>query len=122
MIPLAVSSPTAAHQRNGAAVLFLNGLNVGMVQAGGGDTSWGFGTFSPNESFGQYAPLFGAWSVLMHAEDDAPRLSREAVLELARFEEALDAIKVHLFFPSEQQTVRVAQLTIEGNQLEWKEY
>jgi hypothetical protein len=121
MIP-ASPTPAAAHKRSGTAVLFLNDQEVGTVHAHGGDTSWGFGEFSPNDTFSFYAPLFGAWSVLMHAEDDSDRLSREAAIELAKAEETLAALRARLFFPQDQQHIRIAELTIDGDKLEWKEY
>jgi len=122
MITPAESSPRVAHKRRGHAVLYLNGQAVGTVQAHGGDTSWGFGEFVPNDKFSAYAPFFGTWSVLMHAEDDFNRLSREAKEELAKAEEMLDSIKAKLLFTKDNEHVHVAQLTIEGDRLEWKEY
>jgi hypothetical protein len=121
MIPN-VARPLAAHQRHGRAVLFINGQDVGTVDASGGDASWGFGRFNPNSCFSIYAPLFGAWSLLMHAEDEGKSLSRDAAVELAKVEAALDSIRSSLFFVQDQQRVAVAQLIIEGDQLEWKEY
>ena len=122
MITPAESTSRVAGKRKGPAVLFLDGKAVGMVHAQGGDTSWGFGKFIPNDSFSAYAPLFGTWSVLMHAEDEIDRLSREAREELAKAEEMLDSLKARLFFASNNEHVRVAQLTIDGDRLEWKEY
>jgi hypothetical protein len=121
MIP-ASTNPGAAHKRSGVAVLFLNDQEVGTVKASGGDTSWGFGQFSPNDSFSFYAPLFGTWSVMMHAEDDSDHMSRIAARSVAKHEELLAALKARLFFPQDQQHIRIAELTIDGDQLEWKEY
>ena len=82
----------------------------------------GFGEFVPNESFSAFAPIFGMWSLLMHADDDRDRLSRDTIEELAKAEAILDSIKVQLEFVDEPTRVDVATLTIEGNQLEWKEF
>jgi hypothetical protein len=122
MIPPAQAKPAAAHKRKGHAILILNDREVGTVHANGGDTSWGFGEFSPNDAFATYAPIFGTWSVLMHAEDGDDRLSRDAKIELAKLEEVLDSVKARLFFTSDNELVHVAQITIDGNRLEWKEY
>jgi len=122
MIKPAEPARRVAHHRKGRAILFLNGQEVGTVQAHGGDTTWGFGEFVPNENFSAYAPYFGMWSLLMHAEDEFNRLTRDAKKELARAEEMLDTMKVGLYFPNDNEHVRVAQITIEGDRLEWKEY
>jgi len=108
--------------RSGPAILLLNGEPVGMVHAKGWDTSWGFGDFSPNEAFSHYAPVFGMWSLLMHADDDSDRLSRDTIEELAKAEALLDSIKAQLVFLEDQHRVDVAQLTIDQDKLEWKEY
>ena len=96
------------------------GKPVGRVDVKGWEDSWGLGEFSPAEHFSSYAPLFGLWSLLMHA--DEKRLSREASQELSLAESQLDAIKVRLFFLQNEEWVDVAQLTIDGQLLEWKEY
>jgi hypothetical protein len=91
------------------------------VHAKGWTTSWGFGDFIPNEAFSDFAPIYGTWSLLMHAEDDRDRLSRETVEELSKAEAILDSIKAQLVFVDDEQTIDVATVTIDGNQLEWKE-
>jgi hypothetical protein len=121
MIRPASSSRHHSH-RSGRAILFLNGQAVGMVDTKARDTSWYFADFSPNAAFSQYAPIYGAWSLLMHAEGDDGRLSREHAEELSRAEAMLDRIKAQLVFVEDQQRVDVAQLTIDQDQLEWKEY
>jgi hypothetical protein len=111
-----------ARKRQGPAILFLNDQPVGEVQVTGGDFSWGFGRFVPSPEFAQFAPLYGTWSVLMHAEDDQSKLSRDAAAELARAEALIDSVKARLRFLNEDQHVHIAQLTIDGDRLEWKEF
>jgi hypothetical protein len=119
MIP---PSSRRSQHRSGSATLLLNGKAVGTVNTTGWNTSWGFGEFIPNEAFSDFAPVFGAWSLLMHAEDDRDRLSRDTIEELAKAEAMLDSIKAQLEFVDEAVRVDVATLTIDGNQLEWKEF
>ncbi len=123
MVP-PVSKRQNSHHRSGPAVLLLNGQEVGTVQTRGWDTSWGFGEFCPNDAFSSYAPLYGMWSLLMHAEDDdaTGRLSRDTIEELAKAEALLASVKAQLVFIENQLRVDVAELTIDGDQLEWKEY
>jgi hypothetical protein len=111
-----------SNHRSGDAILLLNGEEVGVVHAKGWDTSWGFGSFSPNDAFSHYAPIYGTWSLLMHAEGDAGRLSRDAIEELAKAEALVDSIRAQLIFTDDQQRIDVATLTIDGDQLEWKEF
>jgi hypothetical protein len=108
--------------RGSQAVLHLNGQPVGDVMVKGWDGSWGYGDFQPSEPFSNYAPLFGIWSLLIHADNSDERLSRAAADELSQAEARLDAIKTQLFFPKNEQWVTVAQLNIDGELLEWKEY
>ena len=99
----------------------LNGIPVGTVTVTGWDASWGFGRFCPDGGFSQFAPAFGRWSVLMHADGDG-RLSPAASAALARAENAMDAIKARLFFETDGIWVDAFQLNIDGDLLEWKEY
>ena len=62
------------------------------------------------------------WSLLMHADGDRDRLSRETIEELAKAEARLDSIHAKLVFVEDQQQVDVAALTIDGDLLEWKEF
>ena len=82
-----------SNHRSGDAVLLLNGEDVGTVHAKRWTTSWGFGDFSPNEAFANFAPVYGMWSLLMHAEGDRDRLSRDTIEELAKAEAMLDSIR-----------------------------
>ena len=111
-----------ATARGGRAVLHLDGQPVGDVVIKGWDGSWGYGNFVPGERFSDYAVLFGTWSLLMHADSADEKLSDAAAQELMQTETRLDAIKSKLFFPKNQQWVDVAELNIDGELLEWKEY
>jgi hypothetical protein len=111
-----------ARNRGKHAVLYLDGKAVGEVIIKGGDMSWGFGDFQPREEFGTFATVFGHWSLLMHSDGEEGRLSPAVIEELSQAEVMLDQLKARLFFPNEQEWVNVAQLTIDGELLEWKEY
>jgi hypothetical protein len=121
MIPPASSKKSSRHH-SGPAILLLNGEPVGTVRTRGWETSWGFGDFCPNEAFSYYAPVYGMWSLLMHADDETIALSRDAIEELNKAEELLARIKAQLLFTDDQHRIDVAELTIDGDQLEWKEY
>lgn len=110
------------HGRNCNATLLLNGQDVGTVHTRRWSTSWGFGDFSPNTTFSRFAPLYGRWSLLMHAEDDRDQLSRDAIEELAEAEAMLDGIRAQLIFENDPQAIDVATLIIDGDEVEWKEY
>ena len=108
------------------ARLFLNDRDVGTVKVKGWDDSWGFGEFSPGEGFSHFAPRFGAWSLLMHADDgsDDPahgRLSAAAAEELRQVEQEIDRLHAKLFLVGPQEWRPVAQLNIDGPLIEWKE-
>ena len=120
--PSLTSNHQSHHHRSGPAILLLNGEPVGTVQARRWDTSWGFGEFHPNEAFSSYAPMYGMWSLLMHADDQSDRLSRDTIDELNRAEALLASIKAQLVFVEDQHRIDVVELTIDGDQLEWKEY
>jgi hypothetical protein len=102
------------------ARLFINGKEVGLVLVKSAADSWGFGEFSPNEAFAEFAALFGNWSLLMHADDDEKRLSEAAAQELRAVEAALDALKYKLFLQTEQQWMDLSQVNIDGPLIEWK--
>jgi hypothetical protein len=108
--------------RGSRAVLHLDGEAVGDVIVKGWDGSWGYGTFLPSERFSEYAPLYGLWSLLMHADDEDEKLSDAASEELLQAEAQIDAIRTRLYFPKNQQWADVAELNIDGEMLEWKEY
>lgn len=102
------------------ARLFINGTDVGRVILKSLADSWGFGEFTPNDAFEQYAAIFGNWSLLMHAEDDAQTLSGAASEELRAAEYAIDALRARLFVPDRDEWVELSQLNIDGNLIDWK--
>src|SRR5436305_4800568 len=123
MVVQPTQAPVDAKKIRGKhAVLYMDGTPVGTVEVKGCMASWSYGDFTPDAGFSSYAPIFGTWSLLMHADGDTRRLSREASQELSEAEHRLDSIKARLFFPDSSEWVDVAALTIDGALLEWKEY
>jgi hypothetical protein len=100
------------------ADLYLNGKRVGKVHVHGRADSWYFGTFEPADGFAEFATLFGEWSLLLHADND--RLSDAASTELRRIESAIDALRAELHLVESDRWVRLVQLNIDGNLVEWK--
>src|SRR3982750_3508519 len=118
MLPERIHPQTTRGTR---ATLHLNGTCVGDIEVYGGDASWAYGRFTPGESFGDFAPVFGRWSLLMHADEREP-LSRAASEELREAERQMDAVKARVFFPGGGGGDEVAQLNIGGDLIEWKEF
>src|SRR4051812_37557813 len=79
------------------AKLHLNDREVGAVEIKGSDNSWGYGEFRPLPTFAEFAPIFGRWSILMHADEDAEKLSAAASEELRQAEYAMDKLRAKLF-------------------------
>jgi hypothetical protein len=104
----------------GHAELYINDRRVGAVEVQRTEGSWSHGTFRPNEAFGPFAPLFGRWSLLMHADGEYERLSRAAGEELREVECEIDRLHAKLRFAESGRTVRCAQLNIDGVLIEWK--
>jgi hypothetical protein len=116
----------AVRRSQQTARLYLNGRYAGTVKVNGWDNSWGFGEFSPAEGFARYAPRFGAWSLLMHADDGDDdsadgRLSPEAAEELREVENEIDRIHARLFLVGPGEWRNITQLNIDGPLIEWKE-
>ena len=106
--------------------LFLEDREVGTVRVNGWDDSWGFGEFLPGDGFSVFAPRFGAWSLLMHADDgtDDPahgRLSGAASEELRKVEREIDRLHARLYLEGPKEWRRISQLNIDGPLIEWKE-
>ena len=108
---------------NQMARLFLNDTEVGRVIICRREDSWGFGEFEPERSFSEFAPYFGRWSLLMHAEDDAERVSPDALSELREVERSIDGLKAKLLVDGEEsgEGRAIRQLNIDGPLIEWKE-
>ena len=103
------------------ARLYLNDTEVGMINVRGWDDSWGFGEFLPGDAFSSFAPHFGRWSLLMHADDGAERLSRAASEELRDAEVAIDRLHAKLYLSKVGRWRTISQLNIDGRLVEWKE-
>ena len=103
------------------AELRLNGKRVGTVEVRGSSDSWSWGYFTPEPAFEEFAPLFGIWSLLMHADDESRRLSRAASEELHEAEMAIDKLRGELFWPDRQKLTRAGQLNIDDKLVEWKQ-
>jgi len=103
------------------ARLFLNDVHVGDVQVHGWHDAWGFGRFTPNESFAPYAPLYQRWANLMHEADRAPRLTRALSAQLRDAEYALYKISCELQVRETRRWHTLGLLNIDGTSIEWKE-
>lgn len=99
--------------------LYINDKHVGDVVVKSRADSWGFGDFTPNAAFAEFAAIFGQWSLLMHADDDTPKLSAAASEELRAAEMAMDALKALLVL-EDGEKLAVGQLNIDGPLVEWK--
>lgn len=107
-------------QTYGTARLIINGTHVGRVVARSFADSWGFGEFGPNAAFAEFAPLFGKWSLLMHADNDEAKLTAEASDELRRVESALDGLRSRIVFDDRDEILDLHQINIDGTLIEWK--
>ena len=105
---------------NDTARLYLNDTEVGTIRVRGWDDSWGFGECAPGDAFAQFAPHFGRWSLLMHADGDE-RLSQAASDELREAECAIDRIHAKLHLSKAGRWRTITQLNIDGSLVEWKE-
>jgi hypothetical protein len=101
--------------------LYLNDISVGTIVVTQCDHSWTFGEFTPNPAFGEFAPLFGQWSLLMHADGDAEPLSPAAADELREAENALTRIHARIFLPDTNEWRCPTEVNIDGSLIEWKE-
>lgn len=99
--------------------LVIDGTVVGMVTLTGFDGTWCFGEFRANREFEKFATLFGAWSLLIHDDEDR-RLSPEAAEELRITEAAIDRLDAHVKDPHSGERTRIRQLNIDSNLIEWR--
>ena len=102
------------------AELRLNGKRVGTVEVRGSSDSWSWGYFHAEPAFVEFAPLFGIWSLLMHADDESRRLSRAAADELRQAEIKIDSLHGELFWPEQQRLTPAWQINIDDKLVEWK--
>jgi hypothetical protein len=100
--------------------LYLDDTFVGRVTVKGEDSSWHFGEFEPHADFAAFAPLFGAWSLLMHADEDADRLSSAASDELREVEQAIDRLHARLRLVDTGEWKDLKQVNIDGELIDWK--
>jgi hypothetical protein len=102
------------------AKLFINSKEIGTVVLKSLADSWGFGDFTPNDAFAEVAPIFGNWSLLMHADDGERKLSEAASEELRAAEYAIDSLRCKLHLQAEDEWVDLGQVNIDGPLIEWK--
>ncbi|MDB5322497.1 MAG: hypothetical protein JWN40_4128 [Phycisphaerales bacterium] len=102
------------------AELFLNGRLVGTVQFKGEANSWHFGVFTPHADFTPFAPVFGRWSLLMHADEDSDRLTDAASDELRQTEIEIDRLCAKLHIPATDEWCELKQINIDGELIDWK--
>jgi hypothetical protein len=102
------------------AELFLNDRLVGDVVCKSEDNSWHFGEFRPRAAFEPFAPLFGRWSLLMHADEDADRLTAAASDELRDTEFAIDRLRAKLRMVTTGNWIAIRQVNIDGELIDWK--
>ena len=100
--------------------LYLNDTFVGRVIVNTHDGSWHFGQFQPHDDFAPFAPLFGLWSLLMHADEDADRISSATSDELRQAELAIDRIHARLHLVETNEWKDLQQLNIDGDLIDWK--
>lgn len=105
---------------NRQAELYLNDQLIGMVEVRSGDNSWHFGVFTPRPHFTPFAPLFGRWSLLMHADEDADRLTSAASEELRETEIEIDRLRARLHMPATDEWCELQQINIDGDLIDWK--
>jgi hypothetical protein len=102
------------------AELVLDGMVVGTVHVHGSDASWSWGEFEPLAAFSRFAPLFGLWSLMIHADDDRDRQSDAASDELRQAEKEIDLLRAELRWTARNERVSLEQLNIDGKLIEWK--
>ncbi len=107
-----------AHPDHGE--LFLNGELAGDIIVHGVEGHWGYGDFTPAPGFAPFAPLFGTWSLLMHADETDAVQSKAAAEELREAEMLIDALKAEVKWLGSGKTVEIEQLNIDGRLIEWK--
>ena len=101
--------------------LYLNGRPVGKIAVHGWDGAWGFGEFTPDAAFADFAPLYDEWARLMHSPKIAQRLTDDVGDALRKIENALYAIEARIYIEEWQAWRKVDILTIDGALIEWKE-
>ena len=116
------SQNTPSRPRGATAVLYLNETRVGEVNVKSGNATWGYGHFAPETDFSVFAPIYGRWALLMHAQAESEKPDRATAEELARAERLVDSVKAKLYFVNSAEWVKVSELMIGTELLEWREY
>ena len=101
--------------------LYIDEQHVGIIRPGRNENSWNFGEFEPLKCFSKFAPMFGRWSLLMHADSDIEPLSSAAADELREAEREIDGHQFRLFSPVRKQWIALVEVNIDGNMIEWRE-
>ena len=109
------------HGQTRTGRLLLNAVEVGAVRLRGQDGSWTFADFIPGPGFVEFAPIFGRWSLLMHADGAGERLSEAASDELRAAEYVIDSLHATLLLDSPPERHSIRELNIDGPIAEWKE-
>jgi hypothetical protein len=104
------------------AELYINGEPVGEVHVQRRGQSWSHGQFHPTSAFCRFAPLFGRWSLLMHAGGNYECLSKAAGAALREAEFEIDRLHAELHIPERDEWVTCSQLNIDGPMIEWKTF
>jgi hypothetical protein len=105
--------------RGDRAELFINGKRVGTVTVDSTEGTWNFGKFEPEDGFETFAPLFGAWSLLIN-EDPNRKLDPAAADGLRQAEVEIDRLDCRLYLPQTASWLRLEQLNIDGGSADWK--
>jgi hypothetical protein len=105
--------------RGEQAELFINGQRVGTIKVESSEGSWSFGHFEPEEGFASFAPLFGAWSLIIN-EDPDRRLARAASTALREAEVEIDRLDCRLYLSRSNSWIQLQQLNIDGQSADWK--
>jgi hypothetical protein len=108
-------------QASTTAQLHMNETLVGEIDVRGWEGAWGFGEFRPGPGFAPFAPLYGRWSLLMHADDDADKIDPATAEELREVEQAQYKIHAKLHLPGTGEWRNISLIIIDGPLIEWKE-
>ena len=101
--------------------LYIDELHVGTIRPGRHENSWNFGDFEPLICFSKFAPMFGRWSLIMHADSDVEPLSEAAAEELREAEMEIDRHRFRVFSPEQKQWTSLSEVNIDGSMIEWRE-
>ena len=115
-----INKPSQSMTVGSQGALYVNGKRVGMVHVHRSSDSWSWGEFAAEPDFAEFAPLFGLWSLVMHADQDNIRLSRAASDELRQAEAAIDALRCRMHWPDRDEWTDIYELNVDDKLIEWK--